>query len=186
MDDRRAALPHYACAGVRPEHDSRSKGADLWVLDSVNSTGWKRGLQFLECSSADAACLQEHWQSKTQACDEASAAARASGWSLSLGQAVVTTAGGASAGVAIGGRSHFGLGRPNIRLRCPASASRVRTAWFPGVVRGGVHIISVYLWTGEALCSAASRNLGSNDGPTQPSMNLPSSGCVLWVGTRPG
>ena len=139
----------YAMAKVRPEADCAGKGADLWIVDSANSTGWRRGLGFLRASCADAVCLQEHMQNKEDACDEASAKARGAGWSLSLGRAVQTPAGGASAGAAVGGRSHFGLGRPRVRPNSDEAVSRIHVAWFSGVVRGGIHLISVYLWTGE-------------------------------------
>ena len=39
------------------------------------------------------------------------------------------------------------------------SASRIHAAWFPGLVRGGVHIISVYLWTSEPPYSTRNRSL---------------------------
>ena len=76
--------------------------------------------------------------------------ARGDKWALTIVSSITTAAGGVSAGVAIAARSNFGLAR---------SRAQLHAAWCPGVVRGGIHLASAYLWTGEAPSSARSRAL---------------------------
>ena len=103
--------------------------------------------------------LQEIRKATSEDCIEAEQLARKDKWSLIVGPSVVTAAGGVSAGVAVAARSHFGLAESCAQLRGPDLSSRLRAAWFPGVVRGGVHLITAYLWTSEPPTSMRNRAL---------------------------
>ena len=157
IERRREILPSVGAAGVRPEAEEPGASADLWCFDSVNTTGWGGASHFLRITSADAVSLQEIWKATSQDCIEAEQLARKDKWSLGAGPSVVTAAGGISAGVAVAARSHFGLAEWCAQLRGPDLSSRLRAAWFPGVARGGVHLITAYLWTSEPPTSMRKR-----------------------------
>ena len=159
MVERQAGLASFADASRRPEDDLPSGGLDLWCIDTVNPTGWRATLGYLQHTAADAVCIQEHRRCSDEQCAEAAAAARAARWSLSVGRAVTTDAGGASAGVAIAARSHFGLGLPVVAPTCADLTSRLRVARCPGVVRGGIHVVPAYFWTPQPLTSCRNRAL---------------------------
>jgi hypothetical protein len=158
--ERRAALPPSTQAATRPECLADGCGAaDLWCIDSLKGSGWGRARDFVNVSAADAVCIQEHWLATQEACDEAAAAARGSKWLMHCPCAKTTNAGGASAGVAVLARAHFGLGTA-VGVSIDATlATCIAVAWFPGIVRGGVSVVSVYLWTSQTPASSANRAL---------------------------
>jgi len=157
MAERRTALPAFADAAVRPGEDEAGRGGDLWCLDTINPTGWTAAAAYLRHTAADAVCIQEHWRCAGLQCTEAVASARSAKWSLSLGPSLATEAGAASAGVGVAARTHFGLGLPGSAPLQPVHVSRVHAARFPGVVRGGVLVISAYFWTAQSIASAQNR-----------------------------
>ena len=124
---------------------------------ALNGSGWTRAKDYLATACADAACFQEHWLAAEEARRDAEVAARRAGWALMAPLAKRTAAGGASAGVAIAARSHFGLSHVDHAPTNPSLTSRVAVAWFPGVVRGGVFVISAYFWTAQDITSVSNR-----------------------------
>jgi hypothetical protein len=113
----------------------------------------------MSVSAADATMFQELKRTTKLSCIEAELKARQCGWSLTVAPGVTTAAGGRSAGVGIAARTTYGLGRPKVAPVDAQHSSRAHCAWFPGLLKGGVHLITVYLWTGEKPTSARNRAL---------------------------
>ncbi len=88
---------------------------DPYVLSfvTVNSTGWEPLQQFLQVTSAEVVCAQEH-KLPLEDVPMASAWARRHGWKSLWAPAVRGGGGGWSAGTAILVRDHIGLRRPDV------------------------------------------------------------------------
>ena len=128
-------------------------------IDSYNTTGWSAACAVLDKSAADALCLQEIKRQPGPQSEAAEDTARAKKWSMTVGPSTETEAGHLSAGVAVAARSHFGLGKSRLAPAEDLDAARFKSAWFPSLVRGGVHLISLYLVSGESITSARNRKL---------------------------
>ena len=107
-------------------------------------------------SQADAALFQETRETSPEKCRKLEKGAWIRGWAASISTATKTLAGGASAGVAVLARKGTGMTTDNGLAVGPTHAERLHHAWMGGVQRGGIHIVSIYLWTGEGL---SERNL---------------------------
>ena len=149
------------------------EGGDIWSFDQINSTDWGPAVSYLCVSTADAAMFQELKRPEGDAVKEAEDEARKLGWDMTITPCVKTFAKGRSAGVGIAARAHHGLAEPKIKPSSAGLASRITMAWFPGLLRGGVHLVSIYLYTGEGpysdknrpIMELASRMLDALDGP---------------------
>ena len=84
-------------------------------------------------------------------CHQAERTASQAKWSLSVEPAADTVAGSTSAGVGVAVRSHLGMAPPRQPMRFEQLRSRVQVRWMSSICRGGLHLISVYLWTAEGL-----------------------------------
>eukprot|EP00972_Heterocapsa_arctica_P075083 11079369-Heterocapsa_arctica.AAC.1 len=86
--------------------------------------------------------------------------ARRGGWKLQGAQAVRCDSGRGSAGTCVAASANVGLSQA---AGCPfdcspeGSEGRLSAAWLEGVLRGGVMVMSVYLWHTEGLTE---RNIG--------------------------
>ena len=129
------------------------------AIDNVNTSGWAAALLFLQKTAAAAVGLQEIRRTEGAQATEAEAAARTNKWSLTVGPAQRTQANGTSAGVGLAARTYYGLGSSKVNPIAPEIAARLRIAWFPGVVKGGVHILTMYLVSGQKLTSPANRKI---------------------------
>ena len=82
-------------------------------------------------------------------------AAKKCGWQLQGAAAVASASGiGSSAGVCIATNAQFMMGKAagmNFDLSPRGSEGRLSVAWVDGVLRGGVMVLSVYLWHTEGL-----------------------------------
>jgi hypothetical protein len=130
----------------------------LWAIDSVNPNCAAGAQKHLAQSTADFVMVQELRAPSVSACMAQERAARRAKWGLVTAPAVVTDQGGVSAGVAIAGRSHFGMCKHDTPLH---SASEHTPGWavashVGAMGKGGVHLISVYCWCSEGL---SQRNL---------------------------
>ena len=123
----------------------------LWAVDCFNPNSWNSADAFLCSSTADFAAMQETRLPEAADCRAAEAAAARKGWSASINPAVRTPDGGASAGVAVLARKGNGIAFPTIAAVDPPDRPRISAMWVAGIQKGGVHIVSVYLWTGEGL-----------------------------------
>ena len=130
--------------------DDGFKEAGLWAFDSLNGNCAATAQSYLERTAADA-CLLQEMRVRMANCAQTERSAAPGGWALSVGPALDTAAGSTSAGVAVSARSHFGLARsPGIHA-IEVDRSRVIVRWIGAVCRGGIHLVSVYLYFGEGL-----------------------------------
>jgi hypothetical protein len=91
--------------------DAEYKDWGLWAVVTANVTAWSSAGTLLQKAAADALLIQEHRVASRTACDVVEAAATYRRWRMSLQPAVVTPAGGTSAGVGIAVARHTGLAR---------------------------------------------------------------------------
>ena len=125
------------------------KGSGMWAVDSGNTNSWRTGVrQVLGRTSADITLLQETKQRATRLA-QAKRQAERLGWRAHLGPALVTAAKGTSGGVAVASRK--GLGSIDHQFIAEGFQHRIGAAWVGAVVKGGVHVFSVYLKDGEGL-----------------------------------
>jgi len=123
----------------------------LCSIDSWNMNAWSTGNEAASRSSADVVALQETKTTDSETRDRQECAKNAQGWNAKINLAAITEEGGRSAGVAIMAKKHIGFSSAasdsiNARLR-----SRISTAWVNTSRKGGLHVISVYLWTSEGM-----------------------------------
>ena len=144
------AAPHGASVG-----DGSFRKLGLWAFDTLNGNVDTTALAYMDRAAADA-CVFQELRLRPQACEQAERTAARSGWSLSVEAAVDTAAGSTSAGVGVAVRSHLGLAMPAAPLHFDELRSRVQVRWMGAVCRGGLHLVSVYLWCTEGL---SQRNL---------------------------
>ena len=135
--------------------DCRFRRAGFWAFDTLNGNIMSTAQDYLERTAADVCFLQELRQSAQQ-CEQAERNAARSHWSLSAEPAADTAAGSTSAGVGVAVRSFFGLSLPRQAMDYELLRTRVLVRWMGAVCRGGLHLVSVYLWTAEGL---SQRNL---------------------------
>ena len=123
----------------------------FWAIDTFNPNAWASAESYLSVTSADAALLQETREVSKDKCKKLERGAWARGWSATISLATRTVAGGSSAGVAVLARKGIGLTAGENNVVGDAHSERLHHAWMGGVQKGGVHVISIYLWTGEGL-----------------------------------
>ena len=149
-----AALPDTCAAD-----DESHKPLGLWAIDSVNANAWAGALSYLELTAADVVAHQETRRT-TEQCPAAERAATHRHWKTSLAACAVTSALRNSSGVGVSARAHLGMARLNGNTRDQAlggtDVGRIHCRWVGGMCRGGLHVVSVYLWTAEGL---SKRNL---------------------------
>ena len=132
--------------------DACHRRSGLWAIDTVNANGWAGAEGYLERSAADVVLIQEtKCTSGRRALTAERAAARAR-WGLLITPAVNTELDGVSAGVAVAARSHFGMAGHSSAAERPA-CGRGRTAGGHVSIacKGGIHVLSLYLWCSEGL-----------------------------------
>ena len=81
------------------------------------------------------------------------------GWKIGGAAAVMTSAGKGTAGVAVLARSHIGLGtmwQGQLDFSPRSSKGRLTAMWTDGILKGGMLLMSIYLWHSEGL---SQRNL---------------------------
>ena len=147
-----AGDPHaLAWPGDVPLDDTQYKHWGLWALVTANVTAWSSADALLRRAGADAILLQEHHIVGQDACSRLAQASTYPRWRLSLQAALATDRGGSSAGVAIAVARHTGLSH-SIDLPQRATMShRLQIRHWSGLCKGGVHLVSVYLYDGEGL-----------------------------------
>ena len=130
--------------------DRSFREAGLCAFDCINGNCALAAQSYLERTGADA-CLFQEMRVRTANCPQKERSATRDGWSLTIGPAINTVAGSTSAGVAIAVRAHFGIARSPYTPPCDIDTSRIIVRWVGTLCRGGVHLISVYLFFGEGL-----------------------------------
>ena len=123
----------------------------LWAIASANVTAWSSADNLLRLGAAYALLLQEHHIADEAACRRAELAPTYRRWKLSLQAACSTDAVGSSAVMAVAVARHTGLARSLDLPSGEAAAHSVQVRHWYGVCKGGVHLVSVYLYDGEGL-----------------------------------
>ena len=114
---------------------------------------WQAGISSIAKTSADSVLLQETRIDDKEACLGAEDSARAKGWSAKINKAVTTQEGGSSAGVGIMTKRHIGMKSDANDLIAQRHRSRICCTWIGTGRTGGLHVLSVYLWTREGMTS---------------------------------
>ncbi len=133
--------------------DHRAWG--LWAFDTLNPNVASTGLTYLHDTGADVVFLQELRSAGLQLATTQRQAARAK-WSLAAEPARLTDANAYSAGVGIAVRSHIGHAAAADEATFECCASRVVVTHMGAVCKGGIFLVSAYLWCSEG---ASARNL---------------------------
>ena len=136
-----------------------------WLIDTVNVNAWgaddtagrgRGAMEFLRRTKANFVGLQETRLGTRDKCCAGMEAARKEKWKVKLVEAHITETGYASAGVAVAGRSHFGMTDPHLD-GFMYDNTRIAHMHLGAVCRGGIHLISVYLISCEGM---SERNRG--------------------------
>ncbi len=150
-----SSTPDDICQQYWNIRESWWKSKGLWALDTANANSWDSLERTAASNSAaDILLAQETKRFSRAGVKSAKAAARRIGWSAHLSQAHATSGTAGSGGCAVLVRSGIGITPPEASLVRQAFRHRIAVAWVDGVVRGGVHCISVYLIHSEGLSSA--------------------------------
>ena len=97
------------------------------------------------------ACLVQETHTAGEATLAAERTAGRAKWQFAINDAVYTDNGSTSAGVGVAVRTHIGLGE-DADAQAPAEwHSRIAIRWMGGYSKGGIHLISTYLWHSEGL-----------------------------------
>ena len=138
--------------------DAEHRECGLWACDSYNSNCARRAMAFLKVTGADVCMLQE-LRTVEEHCASVEREAAWAGWGLSIEPAKKTEA-SSSAGVGVATRSCMGMAKPrhidDAMGMFHELSSRVHVRWVGSICRGGIYIITVYLFHSEGL---STRNL---------------------------
>ena len=154
------------------KHGPRGSRPKEAVILSFNSSGepqlrsaqqklqQKKSEETPERMEVAAVCCQEHHAAGTKWAD-LQHAARKLNWALHGAPAVPGKGHSGCSGAAIAAKRHIGLappdGRESFDCSPEASQGKLAAAWVDGVLRGGLLLMSAYLWNVEG---ATERNLG--------------------------
>ena len=127
----------------------------LWAFDTFNSNVASTGLTYLCDTGADVVFLQELRVAGDKLASTQRQAARTK-WSLAVKPAKLTEANAYSAGVGVAVRSHMGHSPAEDQAYFECCKSRVVITHLGAVCKGGIFLVSVYLWCSEG---ASTRNL---------------------------
>ena len=146
-----SALPHTACLA-----DDTWRRRGYWAIDTFNQNAWASAQHFLLHSPADAVAIQEVRVCDPSRCRRLEQGARSCGWNAAIAPASRTAAASASAGVAVAVRRGIGMAGTSATTLPQTHADRLTVQWTAIARRGGLHLVSIYLWTSEGL---SERNL---------------------------
>ena len=123
-------------------------GRRIWAVDTTNATSFQSAIDAVVMrTTADVVLVQEHKLL------HAPSHAIARGWKSHLPLAWRTAANRASAGVGILSSGGIGL-QPHDDAIPHEYSPCIAAAWIGGVIRGGIHCVSVYLRDSEGLSEA--------------------------------
>ena len=145
----------------RKVRGSKPKVVDIVSLNSSGKPQLEQAFDYYGRSRASAgnavvvgAILAQEHHALADAWIDLQHRGKAAGWQVQGAQAVPGEGGRGTAGTCVAARVHLGLTRA---AGLPFDASpggsegRVSVTWVDGIMRGGVAVISVYLWHTEGL-----------------------------------
>ena len=129
-------------------------GKDVWKIDCANVTAASTAEAYWQWSGADAIGFQETREARWDEVSAFEQKAGRDGWRLHAsgsGAAKGSDRSHSSGGVAIAAVAKYGMAIP-ATVPCAGSfQGRFTVAWLGGMRKGGVHLMSLYLWTGEGM-----------------------------------
>ena len=125
------------------------------AIDTSNANSWETTCRcILARSFADVAMLQETKRFTQVGISAAKRDARVQGWNAHLSAAHPTSGHSGSGGCAVLVRAGSGITAAADTLVRDLYRHRIAVAWVDGIVKGGVHCVSVYLRDSEGLTPA--------------------------------
>ena len=137
----------------RAWEDHRRMGC--WAFHTLHANAMPSAQVYLCDASPDVVMLQE-LRTDGLPLKAAQREAARSGWALAVEPARVTEAGALSAGVGFAARARLVMTLPEGLGSPPVAASRMIVSHVSAVCRGGVFVVSAYLWCSDG---ASQRNL---------------------------
>jgi endonuclease/exonuclease/phosphatase family metal-dependent hydrolase len=130
------------------------KRQGLCALDTVNPNCWESlTTKALPRSAADVLFTQESKLHRDDSRCAAELAARSAGWNPCLSMALATAAEAASGGCGVLARRGVGIRESDHSCK-DGMQHRLCLAWVSGIIRGGIHCLSIYLKSGEGMSEA--------------------------------
>ena len=166
-DSKRCAVPEQTdlC-------NTALRDAGIWTIDTANTNCWNAAVSpVLANTSADVVLLQEHKIRTDERMAAASRTAQTLGWRSHLALAHTTALDSASGGVGIFCRRRTGL-HAHTGIVKEGYQHRLQASWLGAVMRGGIHLCSIWLVhsqglseTNLAILAEAAALLGAIAGP---------------------
>jgi len=126
----------------------------VWTFDTANCTAASTGEAYWQWTNADVIGLQETREAAEHEVIGMENRAAADGWRLT-GSGTASAKGTdrlhSSGGVAVGARARFGLSFPAMRPNAELFQGRFTATWLGGVCKGGIYVMTAYLWSGEGM-----------------------------------
>ena len=129
--------------------------AGIWAVDTINPNGMPGMHKYLELTSADAVLVQET-KMECDRFEHMRAMVKHSGCQFVAANASVSGSNARSAGTAVVTKCFFGLTPAELSFFPEEFSSRISVAHVSSFMRGGLHFLSVYMWTNEGM---SKRNL---------------------------
>ena len=124
----------------------------LWALDTCNPNHWSAAKdKALNRSAADIMCIQELKQSGKDCLDTIGSQARSLKWQCHASQAHAHSKFGASGGCAVAVRSGIGISSHTPHAISEQFQHRIKATHVSAILKGGVHIVSVYFCDSEGM-----------------------------------
>ena len=133
---------------------SRKEGFEFFGL---NGSAWSTARNFMEnfCGEKPSVVFGQEHRLDNLWLGEVACSMRGAGWALAITPSASGAKGGRSAGTFIAVPKALGItyleGRESWDVSPPGSPGRVCAGWSPVLVKGGVVLVSAYLWDGEEL-----------------------------------
>ena len=145
-----SAEPTSPCAGHGELGDLGWKSRGMWLVVTSNPNSWTTAeARVLPATAADTLLLQETKLCGTAGVDKVSRRGRHFGWNATASEAHRTAADRASGGCMVAVRRGCGI-TPHTAVK-DGFRHRFHVAWAAALMRGGVHLGSVYLRDSEGL-----------------------------------
>ena len=138
--------------GVTTLDDGQFRQCGLWAVDTINPNSWTAARdRILTRVAADFALLQETREFTEAAVDKLKREARSIGWSAVASPAWRTAADKGSGGCAVLAAKGTGIAPPTGLAVSDALKHRIVVGWASAMIKGGVHLVSVYPKDGVGL-----------------------------------
>jgi ribonuclease HI len=153
------AIPYYkenaAMPGLREPGGPRCRvGKDVWKFDTANVTAATSAEAYWQWTQADVVGFQETREARWDEINAFEQKAGRDGWRLHAsgsGAAKGSDRIHSSGGVAVAAQGKYGMALSAVVPVAECLQGRFTVTWLGGLRKGGVHVMSAYLWTGEGM-----------------------------------